>query len=187
MVRDNIPIYVASLGRKSVEETAATTDGWLPFLVYPERMHLIWGEAVEVGLNRRDPSLGEFDVVAGGIVAIGDDAAQYRDFARPMAALYIGGMGAKGKNFYNDVCRDYGFADEAAAVQDAYLDGRRDEAMAALPAELIENTTLCGDEAYIVDRLAAYKAAGVTTLNVSAVGGDAARTLGKLRELAEHA
>ena len=187
MVRDNIPIYVASLGRKSVEETAATTDGWLPFLVYPERMHLIWGEAVEVGLNRRDPSLGEFDVVAGGIVAIGDDAAQYRDFARPMAALYIGGMGAKGKNFYNDVCRDYGFADEAAAVQDAYLDGRRDEAMAALPAELIENTTLCGDEAYIVDRLDAYKAAGVTTLNVSAVGGDAARTLGKLRELAEHA
>tara|TARA_B100001123_G_scaffold18971_1_gene21249 strand:+ start:102 stop:1139 length:1038 start_codon:yes stop_codon:yes gene_type:complete len=187
LVRPNIPIYVAALGAKSVEETAATTSGWLPFLVYPERMDRVWGEAVQAGLARRDPDLGDFDVVAGGIVAIGDDAAGYRDFARPMAALYIGGMGARGKNFYNDVCRDYGFADEAVAVQDAYLDGRKDEAAGLLPAELIENTTLCGDEAYVVDRLAAYKAAGVTSLNVTPIGDDPAKVLGRLRELAEHA
>ena len=187
LVRPDIPIYVAALGQKSVEETVATTEGWLPFLVYPERMDLIWGDAVKAGMARRDPNRGEFDIVAGGLVAIGDDAAQYRDYARPMAALYIGGMGARGKNFYNDVCRDYGFADEAKAVQDAYLEGRREDAMAALPAELIENTTLCGDEAYVVDRLAAYKAAGVTSLNVSPVGGDPAQVLGRLRELAEHA
>lgn len=186
-VRADIPIYVAALGQKSVEETAATTSGWLPFLVYPERMDQVWGDAVREGLARRDPALGPFDVVAGGLVAIGDDAAQYRDYARPMAALYIGGMGARGKNFYNDVCRDYGFADEATTVQDAYLEGRRDDAAAALPAELIENTTLCGDEAYIVDRLAAYREAGVTSLNVNPVGGDPAQVLGKLRELAEHA
>jgi alkanesulfonate monooxygenase SsuD/methylene tetrahydromethanopterin reductase-like flavin-dependent oxidoreductase (luciferase family) len=142
---------------------------------------------VRAGLARRDPDLGDLDVVAGGIVAIGDDAAQFRDYARPMAALYIGGMGARGKNFYNDVCRDYGFADEAVAVQDAYLEGRKDEAAGLLPAELIDNTTLCGDEAYIVDRLAAYKAAGVTSLNVSPIGGDPAQVLGRLRELAEHA
>jgi alkanesulfonate monooxygenase SsuD/methylene tetrahydromethanopterin reductase-like flavin-dependent oxidoreductase (luciferase family) len=150
-------------------------------------MDRVWGDAVRAGLARREPDLGEFDIVAGGLVAIGDDAAQFRDYARPMAALYIGGMGARGKNFYNDVCRDYGFADEAIAVQDAYLDGRRDDAAAALPAELIENTTLCGDEAYIVDRLAAYREAGVTSLNVNPIGSDPAQVLGKLRELAEHA
>jgi len=185
-VREDIPIYVASLGKRSVEETAATANGWLPFMVHPERMDRVWGDAVKAGLARRDPALGDLDVVAGGLVAIGDDAAQYREWARPMAALYIGGMGAKGKNFYNDLCCQYGFADEAEAVQDAYLDGRRDEAMAALPDELIENTTLCGDESYIVDRLAAYKEAGVTSLNVSPVGGDPASVLGRLRELVEH-
>ncbi len=184
--RSNIPIYIAALGQKSVEETAATCEGWLPFLVYPERMGQVWGDAVQAGLARRADDLGEFDVVAGGLVAIGDDAAKYRDFARPMAALYIGGMGARGKNFYNDVCRDYGFADEAVAVQDAYLDGRKEEAAGLLPDELIENTTLCGDEAYVVDRLAAYSEAGVTSLNVAPVGGEAAAVLGRLRELAEH-
>ena len=184
--RSNIPIYIAALGQKSVEETAATCEGWLPFLVYPERMDQVWGDAVRAGKARRDDSLDEFDVVAGGLVAIGDDAAQYRDYARPMAALYIGGMGARGKNFYNDVCRDYGFADEAIAVQDAYLDGRKEEAAGLLPEELIQNTTLCGDEAYVVDRLAAYSEAGVTSLNVTPVGGEPAAVLGRLRELAEH-
>jgi F420-dependent oxidoreductase-like protein len=184
--RSNIPIYIAALGQKSVEETAATCEGWLPFLVYPERMDQVWGDAVRAGLSRRDDSLGDFDVVAGGLVAIGDDAAQYRDYARPMAALYIGGMGARGTNFYNDVCRDYGFADEAIAVQDAYLDGRKEEAAGLLPDALIENTTLCGDEAYVVDRLAAYSEAGVTSLNVTPVGGEPAAVLGRLRELAEH-
>ena len=167
--------------------TAATCDGWLPFLVYPERMGQVWGDAVAAGQARRESTLGDLDVVAGGLVAIGDDAAQYRDFGRPMAALYIGGMGARGKNFYNDVCRQYGFADEATAVQDAYLDGRKEEAAGLLPAELIENTSICGDEAYVVDRLAAYKEAGVTSLNVTPVGGEAAAVLGRLRELAEHA
>ena len=184
--RSDIPIYIAALGPRSVEETAATCEGWLPFLVYPERMDQVWGDAVRAGLARRDDTLGELDVVAGGLVAIGDDAAQYRELARPMAALYIGGMGARGKNFYNDVCRDYGFADEATAVQDAYLDGRKEEAAGLLPDELITNTTLCGDEAYVVDRLAAYSEAGVTSLNVTPVGGEPAAVLGRLRELAEH-
>ncbi len=185
--RADIPIYIAALGPKSVEETAATCDGWLPFLVYPERMDRVWGDAVSAGLARRDGALGALDVVAGGLVAIGDDAAKYRDMSRPMAALYIGGMGARDKNFYNEVCRRYGFEDEAAAVQDAYLDGRKDEAAGLLPDELIENTTLCGDEGYVVERLAAYREAGVTSLNVTPVGGEAHRVLGRLRELAEHA
>ena len=185
--RADIPIYIAALGPKSVEETAATCDGWLPFLVYPERMDLVWGDAVAAGLARRDASLGELDVVAGGLVAIGNDATQYRDLARPGAALYIGGMGARGKNFYNDVCKAYGFVDEAVAVQDAYLDGRKEEAADLLPTELVENTSLCGDEAYVIDRLAAYREAGVTSLNVTPIGGQPAAVLGRLRELAEHA
>ena len=92
----------------------------------------------------------------------------------------------KGKNFYNDLCCQYGFPDEALAVQEAYLDGRRDEAMAALPDELIEKSNMCGDESYVKDRLAAYKEAGVTSLNVTPIGGDPAAILGRLRELAEH-
>ena len=186
MYREDIPIYVASLGANSVEETAASANGWLPFKVFPERMDTVWGDSVKAGLERRDPELGDFDVVAGGLVAIGDDAEQYRNMARPMAALYIGGMGAKGKNFYNDLCCQYGFPDEASAVQEAYLDGRRDEAIAALPDELIEKSNMCGDEAYVKDRLAAYKEAGVTSLNVTPIGGDPAAILGRLRELAEH-
>ncbi|HAQ22529.1 MAG: LLM class F420-dependent oxidoreductase [Acidimicrobiaceae bacterium] len=185
--RSDIAIYIAALGPKSVEETAATCDGWLPFLVYPERMDRVWGDALAAGQARRDTSLGELDVVAGGLVAIGDDAAQYRDMSRPVAALYIGGMGARDKNFYNEVCRKYGFEAEAEAVQDAYLDGRKEEAAGLLPDELIENTNLCGDEAYVVDRLSAYREAGVTSLNVTPVGGEAHRILGRLRELAEHA
>ena len=155
-------------------------------MVFPERMDTVWGDSIKAGMERRDPGLGDFDVVAGGLVAIGDDAEQYRDMARPMAALYIGGMGAKGKNFYNDLCCQYGFPDEALAVQEAYLDGRRDEAMAALPNELIEKSNMCGDESYVKDRLAAYKEAGVTSLNVTPIGGDPAAILGRLRELAEH-
>ena len=150
-------------------------------------MDLVWGDAVAAGLARRDASLGELDVVAGGLVAIGNDATQYRDLARPGAALYIGGMGARGKNFYNDVCKAYGFVDEAVAVQDAYLDGRKEEAADLLPTELVENTSLCGDEAYVIDRLAAYREAGVTSLNVTPIGGQPAAVLGRLRELAEHA
>jgi hypothetical protein len=96
-------------------------------------------------------------------------------------------MGARGKNFYNDVCKAYGFVDEAVAVQDAYLDGRKEEAADLLPAELVENTSLCGDEAYVIDRLAAYREAGVTSLNVTPIGGQPAAVLGRLRELAEHA
>ena len=186
-VRPNIPIYVAALGSKSVEETVASTDGWLPFLVFPEPLDQVWGKSVRAGLARRNPNLGELDIVAGGLVSIGKDAAKYRDFARPMAALYIGGMGAKNKNFYNDVCRDYGFVDEALAIQDAYLEGRRDEAADLLPNELIENTTICGDEGYVAERLSAYKNAGITSLNVTPIGGEPAQILGRLRELAEHA
>lgn len=182
-VRDDIPIHIAALGPKSVQATVARADGWLPLFFAPEIADRVWGDARRAGEAERDPSRPPVEITSGGLLAIGPDAHQMRDLARPMMALYIGGMGARGKNFYNDVCRDYGFADEAALVQDLYLDGKRDEAAAALPDELVEKTTLCGDEAYIRDRLAAFADAGVTSLNVTPIGGDPVTLIAALRDL----
>jgi hypothetical protein len=120
-------------------------------------------------------------VVAGGALAIGDDTAPLRDLARPMVALYIGGMGARGRNFYNDLARRYGFEQEAKTIQDLYLDGRKEEAAAAVPAELLELTSLIGPAGYVRDRLDAFRAAGVTTLNVVPLG-DAAKDIAQVRE-----
>ena len=106
-----------------------------------------------------------------------------RDRARPMLALYIGGMGARGKNFYNDVCRAYGWEAEAELIQDLYLEGKKVEAAAAVPDELVEKATLCGDAAYVRDRVDAYRSAGVTSLNVAPVGADPVATIAQLRKI----
>src|SRR5690606_17444042 len=104
--RPTIPIYVAALGPKNVEQAAELADGWLPHLFWPERFGEVWGDAIRAGYARRDASLGSsMEIVAGGLVAIGEgpETKALLDFVRPMFALYVGGMGAKGKNFYNDV------------------------------------------------------------------------------------
>ncbi len=165
-VRPRIPIWVASLGPKNVAMTAEVADGWMPLFYLPERAGDVWGADLAAGRARRAPDLGELMVSAGGMVAIGDDAASLRDLARPMVALYVGGMGAKGKNFYNDLVQRYGFEQEAAEIQDLYLDGHKQEAAAKVPDALLEATTLCGPEGYVRDRVAAYAEAGVTHLNV---------------------
>jgi F420-dependent oxidoreductase-like protein len=181
-VRERIPIHVASLGAANVRMTAEVADGWLPFMFVPEKAADVWGTALAEGAAKRDPGLGPLDVVAGGAIAVGDDVTGLRDLARPMLALYIGGMGAKGRNFYNDLVRRYGYAAEAEAIQDLYLAGRKDEAAAAVPAELLELTSLIGPEGYVRDRIAAYRAAGVTTLNVIPVDPDPVRLLGRVKE-----
>ena len=184
-LRSHIPIYVASLGTKSVEMCAEIADGWLPFLFAPELASRVWGDALARGRAKRSADLAPLDIVAGGLLAIGphEQAAKAREIARPMYALYIGGMGAKGKNFYNDVCRAYGFEREAEEIQDLYLAGKKDEAAALVPAELLELGSLCGDKSYVTERVAAYEAAGVGTLNVNPVGPDPNRTLAELREI----
>jgi F420-dependent oxidoreductase-like protein len=182
-LRDRIPIHVASLGVKSVEVTAEIAEGWLPFMFAPEGAATVWGDALARGRAKRALELGELQITAGGLVAIGEDASRYRDLARPMAALYIGGMGARGKNFYNDLCASYGYEAEAATIQDLYLDGHKDEAAAAVPAELLERTSLCGPAGYVRERLAAYREAGVTNLNVTPIGADPLAVLRELREL----
>ena len=165
-VRNRIPIWVASLGPKNVAMTAEIADGWMPILFDPERAADVWGDDLAVGAAKRDSSLDTLQITAGGLVAIGDDVKGYLDFVRPMVALYVGGMGAKGKNFYNTLFSRYGYEAEAEKIQDLYLDGKKEEAAAAVPLEFLEAISLVGPESYVKERLAAFQQAGVTHLNV---------------------
>lgn len=168
-VRNRIPIWVASLGPKNVEMTAELADGWMPLFFLPERAKEVWGDDLAAGAAKRDPGLGPLQITAGGMVAIGDDVAGVREMARPLIALYVGGMGAKGRNFYNDLVCRYGFEEEAAEIQDLYLAGHKDEAAAKVPDELLEATSLCGPASYVRERIAAYQEAGVTHLNITPI------------------
>ncbi len=179
--RAAIPIYVAALGPRNVSMVAELADGWMPTLFVPERATALWGQSLAEGRARRSPELGPLVGVAGGMVAIGEGIEALRDLVRPILALYVGGMGARGQNFYNEVVRRYGYEAEAAAVQDAYLAGRRDEAAAALPTELVEGTCLVGPAGYVAERIAAYGEAGVTVLDITPVGDHPVGTLEQVR------
>ncbi|HVM65584.1 MAG TPA: LLM class F420-dependent oxidoreductase [Acidimicrobiales bacterium] len=184
-VRETIPIYVASLGPRNVEMTAEVADGWLPLFFVPERAKDVWGADLAAGAAKRSADLGPLEVVAGGIVAIGEDAASVAELARPMVALYVGGMGARGRNFYNDLACRYGYEAEAREIQDLYLDGKKDEAAAKVPDELLALTNLCGPEGWIKERIAAFEEAGVTNLTVTPVGADPVGTIEKLKAWSE--
>jgi F420-dependent oxidoreductase-like protein len=170
-VRPQIPIWVAALGEKNVAMTAEVADGWIPMLFMPEKVRDVWGPSLDAGTARRDPSLGPLQITTGGLLAIGegDEVIKVRQRNRPMVALYVGGMGAKGKNFYNDVFKRYGFEKEAETIQDLYLSGKKAEAEALVPDEFLEATSLCGPESYVAERIAAFREAGVTHLQVTPV------------------
>lgn len=184
-VRERIPIYLASIGHRNVALTARVAEGWLPALFHPDKAHEVWGEDLAAGRADRDPVLGELEVVAGGAAAICDAGAarRIRDAARPRIALYVGGMGARGKNFYNDLFRRYGFERQAEVIQDLYLSGRKAEAEAAVPDEYLEATLLVGDEGFVRERIEAYAAAGVTRLQIDPVGDDPLRTIEQVRTM----
>jgi F420-dependent oxidoreductase-like protein len=186
-VRERIPIYVAALGPKNVRMTAEVADGWLPLFYLPEKVADVWGADLAAGAAARADDLAPLEIVAGGLLAVGDDAAKMRDLARPMIALYVGGMGARGRNFYNDLAQRYGYEAEAVAIQDLYLDGKKEEAAAAVPDGLLEAATICGPEGYVRDRIAAYKEAGVTSLNVTPIASDVPALVTQLKEWATHA
>ena len=191
-VRSDIPIWWASLKGLSVTATAEIADGWLPIMFIPEKYHQVWGDQLKAGLAKRDPSRARLDISAGGMLTIGDDLVGEKqtailDAARPMMALYVGGMGARGKNFYNDICRDYGYEQEAVDIQDLYLDGKKDEAAARVPGEWLELSNLVGPAGYIKDRVGAYKEAGVTVLSVNPVGPDAVHQIETLRAIVDDA
>jgi F420-dependent oxidoreductase-like protein len=185
-VRERIPILLASLGPKNVALTAELAEGWEPIFFHPEKAADVWGASLAEGKAKRDPGLGELDVYAAPALAIGDDVDHLLDQVRPLLALYIGGMGARGRNFYNDLTVRYGYEAEAKLIQDLYLDGKKDEAAAAVPVELLRAISLVGPAGYVKERLAAFAEAGVTTLNVSPLlPGREARVaaVAKLKEL----
>ncbi|MGW6502431.1 LLM class F420-dependent oxidoreductase [Nonomuraea angiospora] len=169
-VRPRIPIVIAAIGPKNVELAAELAEGWEPIFYVPEKAAGVWGPSLAAGRAKRDPELGELDVIAQASLAVGDDVAGLLEFGRPMAALYIGGMGAKGRNFYNDLARRYGYEKEAERIQDLYLEGKKDEAAALVPGELLESMSLIGSEGFVRDRVQAMKESGVTTLNVAPLG-----------------
>ncbi|HET9690592.1 MAG TPA: LLM class F420-dependent oxidoreductase [Acidimicrobiales bacterium] len=170
-VRDRIPVWIASIGEKNVELTAEIADGWMPIFFLPERAKDVFGAALDAGRAKRSADLGELEVTAGGALAIGegDDVLALRDLARPQLALYIGGMGARGKNFYNSLCRRYGFEKEAELIQDLYLDGKKQEAAAAVPEELLASVSLIGPKSFVAERIAALREVGVTNLQVTPI------------------
>jgi F420-dependent oxidoreductase-like protein len=187
-VRERIPIFVAALGPKNVEMAAELAEGWEPIWYFPEKAASVWGDALAAGQAKRDPSLPPLDVMpATTSLAIGDDVAGLVELSRPAQALYIGGMGARGRNFYNDLVVKYGYEAEAKAIQDAYLDGRKDEAAALVPASLLEGTSLIGPRSYVAERVAAFRESGVTTLNVAPLGrthADRVALIEQIRDLA---
>lgn len=186
-VRDQIPIWWASLGPVAVEATAEVADGWLPLHVIPEKLNDVWGASLAAGLARRDKSLGSLEVSAGATVAIGDDidTKTIYENMRPQMALYVGGMGSRGANFYNDLARAYGYEREAALVQDLYLDGKRDEAARHIPQDWLEKKSLVGPIGHVRERLAAFQEAGLTVLSIDPVGPDPLGTIELMRTLVE--
>jgi len=187
-VRPRIPIWIASLGPKNVEVTAEIADGWMPLFFHPEKAKDVWGDDLARGRAKRSDDLDDLWINAGGLLAIGDDVEGLRDLARPMIALYVGGMGAKGRNFYNDLVCRYGFEQEAAEIQDLYLAGKKQEAAALVPEALLEATSLCGPAGYVAEKVAAFAEAGVTHLGVTPIPtGDQtpADLIGQVKEMCE--
>ena len=182
--RDTIPIYIAALGPKSVAQAAEIADGWIPHLFHPEKADLVWGEALEAGAAKRSADLAPLEINANAMVAIGEgpETKALLDFARPIFALYVGGMGAKGKNFYNDVAVAYGYEKEAAEIQDLYLSGKKKEAEALIPIDWLEAANLVGPASYVKERIAAFKEAGVTNLGLTPATDDPAGTIAQVKE-----
>ncbi|HSZ42254.1 MAG TPA: LLM class F420-dependent oxidoreductase [Trebonia sp.] len=187
-VRERIPVIIAALGPKNVALAGELAEGWQPIFYYPEKAADVWGQALAEGSAKRDATLGELDVIAAAPLAIGEDVTGLRELARPVFALYIGGMGARGKNFYFDLACRFGYEDEAKRIQDAYLDGRKQDAEALVPADLLEKTSLIGPESYVAERIAALRESGVSTLNVTplaATHAERVATIERVRGLAD--
>jgi F420-dependent oxidoreductase-like protein len=183
-VQERIPVYLAAIGPRNTALAAEIAEGWMPILVSPEHID-VFRPALDEGLAARPPELGPLDIAPTVTVRIDDDVARARDVMRGYVALYVGGMGSREKNFYNRLVRSYGFEDAARKVQDLYLAGRKEEAMAALPDELIDAVTVVGPADAVRDRLRAFEAAGVGTLIASPVAWEQADRLSQLRALAD--
>ena len=163
-LRNHIPIYIAAQGPKNVALTAEIADGWLVVFFAPAHQKM-YQEFLDEGFARApEKDRSQFDTAPTVTVALGDDAQACRDSVKPNLALYIGGMGARSKNFYYNIACRYGFEEAAGKIQDLFLQRKRDEAAAAVPDELVDQVALCGPKERIAERLEEWKASDVTTL-----------------------
>jgi F420-dependent oxidoreductase-like protein len=180
-LRSNIPIYLAAIGPKNVALAAEVADGWLPVFFSPHRLN-IFRTSLDEGFSKRTDgkSIGDFDIAPTVSIVLGDDVNACRAQVKPNLALYIGGMGARGKNFYNDLACRYGYEEAAGRIQEFYLSGKKNDAIAAVPDELVDEVALCGPRERIKDQLAAWREAGVTTLICGTSNVEAVRTMAEL-------
>jgi F420-dependent oxidoreductase-like protein len=180
--RNDIPIYLASIGPKNVELTAEIADGWLPIFFSPERHDASYQQYLDAGFAKagNGKKRGDFDIAPSVRVVIDDNLEMAYNVVKPQLALYIGGMGAKDKNFYTDLARRYGFEAAADKIQDLYLSGQKGEAIASVPNELVDAVALVGSKARIKDRLQLWQDSAITTLNVMAYDVDTVRTMAEL-------
>ncbi len=183
-VQERIPIYLAAIGPKNTELAGEIADGWIPIFFSPEHVSDV-RKLLETGAQRAGRSLEGFEMAPSVQTYVSDDREGARDRIRPMLALYVGGMGSRKQNFYNQLVQRYGFEDAARKIQDLYLDGKKDEAAAALPDELIDLVTLCGPRDHVRDRLAAFRDAGVGTLTISVMAFTPQERIEQLRAVAE--
>lgn len=179
-LRADVPVYLAAIGPRNVALAAEIGDGWLPIFFSPERFAAVHAPALEEGFARRGGRPDGWDLAPLVPVVVGDDVQACRDALKPLLALYVGGMGARGRNFYTRLAERYGFASEASRIQDHYLAGRKDVAAAAVPDRLVDEIALVGDRARIADRLAAWRSCGATTLVLQARQPEALRLLAEL-------
>ena len=178
-------LLLAAIGPKNVALTAEIAEGWQPIFYMPEKAKDVWGDALAAGYAKRDATLPPMDIYAGPALAIGDNVEGMREFIKPHIALYIGGMGAKGKNFYHNVATKYGYGAEADRIQELYLAGDKDGAAKVVPDELVRDISLIGSREFVKERVAAFREAGVTVLNVVPMGATTADRVKLIEELRE--
>lgn len=185
-VQDQVPIYIAAIGPKNTQLTGEIADGVIPTLFSPEHVAVMRDE-LQIGVDRagNGKTLADVEIAPTVQVYVSDNMEDARNLMRPFIGLYVGGMGSREQNFYNQLVRRYGFEDAAQEVQDLYLDGKKDEAMAALPDEMIDMVAICGPADHVRERIAAYRDAGVGTLGVSPVAFTREERITQLRLIAE--
>jgi F420-dependent oxidoreductase-like protein len=183
-VQERIPIYLAAIGPKNTALAGEIADGWIPTFFSPEYVSE-FRKLLDEGAARSGRSLDGFDIAPTVSAFVSDDRELARNLMRPVLALYIGGMGSREQNFYNNLMQRYGFEQAASEIQDLYLDGRKDEAGAAIPDELIDMVSLCGPRDVVRDRLAAFRDAGVGTLMITPMAWTADARIEQLRAIAE--
>src|ERR1700728_1842674 len=183
-VQEHIPVYLAAIGPKNTALAGEIADGWIPTLFSPEHVSEL-RPLLQEGADRVGRSLDNFDIAPTVNVFVTDDLEGARNAMRPFIALYVGGMGSRKQNFYNNLVQRYGFEAEAKTIQDLYLEGKREEAMAAIPEKLIDMVSLCGPKDFVRERLQVFREAGVGTLGVTPLAFDVEGRLNQLRMLAE--